>query len=43
MEPVARPYHGWVAECLPKAFHPSQQAPTEPSQAPFHYFDAVGK
>jgi len=27
---VARPYSRWVAECLPKAFHPSQQDPTEP-------------
>ncbi len=30
METVARPYYGWGAECLPKTFHPSQQAPTTP-------------
>ncbi len=30
MKTVARPYSRWVAECLPKAFHPSQQDPTEP-------------
>ncbi len=28
---VVRPYSRWVAECLPKAFHPSQQDPTEPT------------
>ena len=30
MKTVARSYSRWVAECLPKAFHPSQQDPTEP-------------
>jgi len=34
METVAWPYSAWVAECLPKAFHPSQQAPTEPVVSP---------
>jgi len=32
---VARPYSRWVAECLPKAFHPSQQDPTEPFRLPY--------
>jgi len=32
VETVAQPYSGWVAECLPKAFYPSQQAPTEPNK-----------
>jgi len=32
LETVARSYFGWVAECLPKACHPSQQAPTEPTK-----------
>ena len=32
METVAQLYFGWVAKCLPKAFHPTQQAPTEPAE-----------
>ncbi len=31
VETVAWPYSGWRAECLPNAFHPSQQTPTEPA------------
>jgi len=34
MKTVARSYSRWVAECLPKAFHPSQQDPTEPAEVP---------
>ena len=31
MKTAVRPYSRWVAECLPEAFHPSQQDPTEPA------------